>query len=320
MRLPKGLRKTEGGTFYVRVRRGHRDRRVAFGRDEEIARRLYRDWLYRQAGCRDQTRTTLSALADQWLAVYVATARNAAGQKLADARVKRYLDPAIGWKIAARVTADDLRSYRLWLEGQGISAQTVAHVLSDARCLLGWAFDEGYIGARVTARRLLPRIPARLPDTLTAEEVAKVTALPDPHGFVCRLGLATGLRWGDLTRARVDHVRDGRLEVEIAKTGDVRRVLLRPEILAELRGRVGRLVPFSASSKGSFARYVRDEAGLSRFHVHQLRHTCATTMLAEGWPLAAVQEHLGHASIVTTQRYARMLEGTMRAEAQRRWG
>lgn len=39
------------------------------------------------------------------------------------------------------------------------------------------------------------------------------------------------------------------------------------------------------------------------FTQHDLRHRRATTWLAEGKPLSAVKEALGHASIQTTMKY-----------------
>ena len=49
---------------------------------------------------------------------------------------------------------------------------------------------------------------------------------------------------------------------------------------------------------------LRQEAGIER-HVtpHMLRHTVATLLLRNGVDIRVVQEFLGHASIVTTQRY-----------------
>ena len=40
---------------------------------------------------------------------------------------------------------------------------------------------------------------------------------------------------------------------------------------------------------------------------HLLRHTAASEMLAEGWNIKQVQENLGHASLMTTERYLHLL-------------
>src|SRR5439155_26247565 len=124
-------------------------------------------------------------------------------------------------------------------------------------------------------RRLMPRLKERPPDRLSDDQVEKLIALPDPWGFVIRLALETGLRWGELCRAQVSDIERGMLVISQTKSGKVRRVPLSPEILAELRGRIGRLVPFSQKSDGSFNRRVRLITGMERFHAHMLRHTFA---------------------------------------------
>lgn len=43
-----------------------------------------------------------------------------------------------------------------------------------------------------------------------------------------------------------------------------------------------------------------DAAGLPRLSPHKLRHTCASLLVAQGHPLPAISEHLGHAKISTT--------------------
>ena len=232
--------------------------------------------------------------------MYVATARPASGQKAAQ-RVRDYLVPCLGMKPVARLTKDDLRGYRIWLEGRGISPQTVVNVLSDARCLFRWAEDSGYIERSPFPRRLMPRIQERPPDRLTDDEVAKLVSLPDPHGFVIRLGLGTGLRWGEIVRAKTNDIQDGMLVVSQTKSRKVRRVPVTPNLLAELRNRVGLLSPFRGSS-GTFNAQVRKLSGVDRFHVHQTRHTMACLWIERGGSLAALQEILGHASIVVTQR------------------
>jgi len=94
-------------------------------------------------------------------------------------------------------------------------------------------------------------------------------------------------------------------------------VPLSGELLREVRTRVGRLVPYAVGSPGSFASAVRRLSGVEGFHVHQMRHTFACQWLERGGSLAALQHVLGHASIVTTQRYARLTDEAVMREAAR---
>jgi integrase len=118
-----------------------------------------------------------------------------------------------------------------------------------------------------------------------------------------------------MERARASDVQDGALVISQTKSGRVRRVPLSRELQAELRTRIGKLVPFT--NQQWLTDYCRRETKIATFHVHQLRHTYGCRWLERGGSLAALQEILGHSSIVTTQRYARISHDLVRREAER---
>ena len=74
-------------------------------------------------------------------------------------------------------------------------------------------------------------------------------------------------------------------------------------------------MPFS--SPGQFNTRVRILSQVWRFNVHQLRHTFDCRWLEAGGSLAALQQLLGHSTIVTAQRYGRIADDLVRAEASR---
>ncbi|MDR8407787.1 tyrosine-type recombinase/integrase [Nonomuraea sp. 3-1Str] len=58
-------------------------------------------------------------------------------------------------------------------------------------------------------------------------------------------------------------------------------------------------------------------AGLGHWHPHELRHSGASLMLAQGTPLHVVSDVLGHASIaITKDVYGHLMEGDKRAATE----
>lgn len=223
----------------------------------------------------------------------------------------------MGALVLTDIHPDDFRRYRLGLEQKGLATHTVRHVLSDARRLFAWAVENQHVVRSPFPRRIMPRLQETSPDRLTDAEVAAVLAVPEPQAFVVRLGLGTGLRWAEMCRARATDIEQGMLVVRQTKSGRIRRVPLSPELRAEIMAKPGRLVPYAMESPGGLSRYVARRSGVERFHVHQLRHTFACRWIEDGGTLPALQQILGHASVITTQRYARLSDEAVRREAER---
>ena len=308
-KLPRGMVRKGRGYYWRRTEAG-KQKWFSLGTEYRTACQRFKE--IKSSNDAPESHMTVTAVARRWLVSYVRTSRNDQGQRLAEARVRMYLAVAdLGLRPIDRVTGNDLRTYRLWLEEQKISVQTVSHVLADARCMLRWAESEGFLERSPFPRRLLPRIQEQPPKRLTDAEVETLLAIPEPWAFVIRFGLGTGLRWGEMCRAEARHVEDGMLVVAQTKSGRIRRV---PISMQLIDGRVGLLMPTNKPT--GFSRRVRRLSGVERFHPHMLRHTFACRWLEKGGSLPALQQILGHASIETTQRYGRLSDSAVKAESE----
>jgi len=305
------------GTYYCRLR-GSNGKRTwhALGDDLEIAKERFADLKAR--GAAPHPKATIRELTLRWLAVYVPTLRISRNVISTTNAAERHLFPFFGDTLARKLTKDRMREYRLYLEGKGLEPTTVRHLLADVCCMLRWAADAGYIDSAPIPKGLLPVLQEQPPKGLDDEQVRRVTALPDPLGFTCRLLLGSGMRWGELIRAQASDIgKDGRLTITRTKSRKVRKVPLPPELLEECRGRVGKLVHWNVPCSDTFNRQVIKQAKVEGFHAHRLRHTMAYRWIERGGELAALMRVLGHASLTMTLRYARADDRMVTREAER---
>jgi integrase len=49
-----------------------------------------------------------------------------------------------------------------------------------------------------------------------------------------------------------------------------------------------------------------ERAGIADFHIHDLRHTCASWLVSEGVELSAVRDLLGHSTTAMSEKYAHL--------------
>ena len=61
---------------------------------------------------------------------------------------------------------------------------------------------------------------------------------------------------------------------------------------------------------------VRDRAGIPDVRIHDLRHSFASAAINSGASLHMIGKALGHADVRTTERYAHVLDGSVRDVAE----
>jgi len=228
-------------------------------------------------------------------------------------------------------TATDLREFVYDLKDSGLQAASIRRSLSAARTYFGFLLHEGLVVSDPTERVELPRAWRRLPAALGRADIEKLLEAPDPSDpfywrdrALLEFAYASGVRVSELTALRVRDLNAGEGWVVVTGKGSKERMVpvgrtarnvielylreIRPQLVrgksegavfVNARGR-----PLTRMGVWKILRKHVERAGIqARVTPHTLRHSFATHLLEGGADLAAVQELLGHADIVTTQIY-----------------
>ncbi|WP_322865754.1 site-specific tyrosine recombinase XerD [Aquicoccus sp. G2-2] len=241
---------------------------------------------------------------------------------------------------------DDIESYLVHCDAQGLAKSTRARRLSAIKQLYRFAFEEGFRGDNPAIEIRGPGRPKRLPKTLTHDEVDALLAAARAIGRspeerlrnTCLMELlyATGMRVTELVSLPDAAARgDPRMLLVMGKGGKERMVPLSPparvalatwlaerdQTQEELRKNGKPLSRFLFPSHGktghltraSFHNLIKQLAGAAginpaKVSPHTLRHAFATHLLAGGADLRSIQMMLGHADVATTEIYTHVLD------------
>lgn len=267
---------------------------------------------------------------------------DAYGRDLAD--YAEFLE-ARGTTDIAGVSRDDVTAYVADLRTRGLAPSTVERHVSAVKGLHKFLVREGITENHPTARLPLPKVPERLPEVVSIDQIDALLgqAFPDgPAGLRDRAILetlyGTGMRVSELTGLDMTDLDLNQGFVRVFGKGGKERLVpvagmathaldayirdgrpyLRPK--SSLRG-VDSSAVFLNARGGRLSRQavfalVRDygrRVGLE-LHPHTLRHSFATHLLEGGADLRALQEMLGHADISTTQVYTHVDRRHVREE------
>ena len=233
------------------------------------------------------------------------------------------------------VVPEDIISY--FAETTTLSKRSQARVLSSLHSFYKWMIMEGEMTDNPSDAIEAPKLGKYLPAVLSVEEVDRLIAAVDldsAFGKRDRAMLETlyglGLRVSELISLRISSIWTEQGFVSVIGKGDKQRLvplggMARDAIrdYLEVRGpaadressdilflnRFGRALTRVAVFKMIKAYAVK--AGISKeISPHTLRHSFATHLIENGADLRAVQEMLGHESILTTEIYTHIDSST----------
>ncbi len=234
-----------------------------------------------------------------------------------------------------KVKLEHLKSFVEWLNEGGVSPRTQARTISGIKSFFKYLLIEDKISSDPTALLESPKIGRKLPDILTMEEIDNLIdaiSLDKPEGQRNKAMLETlyscGLRVSELVNLKLTNLYFDQGFIKVEGKADKER-----------------LVPVSSRAVEEITRYIdnyrsklriqkdsenilflnRRGQQLSRVMVftiiknlaakidlkkkispHTFRHSFATHLINGGADLRAVQEMLGHESILTTEIYTHL--------------
>jgi integrase/recombinase XerD len=229
------------------------------------------------------------------------------------------------------VTPDEIISYLEQVKKDGLNARSVNRGLAAVRGFFKFLLREKKLDANPVVNIGLAKVWARLPDTLSKEEMNLLLAQPgvkNPAAIrdtaMMELMYATGIRVSEIITLTMNSVnwQVGYLVV-MGKGGKERIVpigrsaynclfeYVNQERAKFMKGQRTNVLFLNRSGAGltrqGFWKIVRRyvlRAGINKkVHPHTFRHSFASHLLEGGADLRSVQIMLGHADIATTQIY-----------------
>ncbi len=252
----------------------------------------------------------------------------------------------------AGISRDVIEGYRTHLfyatyRNRPISAARQANRLSAVKRFTRFLTQARFLLADPSLAVELPRVPIKLPRILASEkQVVRLLEAPDVTTLngvrdraILELLYSSGIRNSELRELQLEDIElEGRqVFVRCGKGGKSRVVPIGDEAAVWIGEYAHRARPYMVRRLGDntlfltsrglaftrpvLAKLVRtwaEAVGLGRnLTPHALRHCCASHMLRHGASVRHVQEMLGHASLMTTERYLHVEISDLRRVHQR---
>jgi integrase/recombinase XerD len=227
-------------------------------------------------------------------------------------------------------TYSDLKNFLLWFEKENSNPRTQSRVLSGIRAFFKFLLIDGEIDKNPATLIESPKTGLKLPEVLSIAEIDRMIDCIDlskPEGHRNKAIIETlygcGLRVSELVNLRMTDIHTGEGYVSVTGKGNKQRLVpISNKALKEIenykffRNKLAvihdqNIMFLNRRGSGltramifTIIKGLSSRAGiLKKISPHTFRHSFATHMIEAGADLRAVQEMLGHESIMTTEIY-----------------
>lgn len=259
---------------------------------------------------------TFSEMADLYLEKYAKVKKR--GWKRSDWVFLRRLKPYFGIHKLSRITPLMIEEYVAERKEDGLKNSSVNRELSCLRKIFNLAIDWGYMTVNPVSKvKSLSEKGSMRERILTEDEEVSLFEAAAPHlKPMLMVGIYTGFRRGVIFNLKWQNVdfEKGEIQIAYSKTGKGRAVPMKSEVMTPL---------YSLKTQNGKSEYVFvnpdtgkpytdisrafngacKRAGIEHLKFHDLRHTFGSRLARNGANLNLIRELMGHASILTTQRY-----------------
>ena len=226
-------------------------------------------------------------------------------------------------------------------KSNNLSTKTLAHRLTVINSFYNYLLSENIISINPCYSINMPKIPSKLPEVLSEEEVDKLLDinLVDKYSYrnkaMLELLYATGIRASELTNLKLNNIDLDSCIVRIMGKGSKERIVpindttikylniyinnYRKEILnkkdSEYLFISNALKPITRQGLFKIIKKECIRAGIKKnVYPHILRHSFATHLLNHGANIRIIQELLGHEDITTTEIYTHLSNETIKKD------
>jgi integrase/recombinase XerD len=228
-----------------------------------------------------------------------------------------------------------LKEFIVWLNDMGISPRSQARIISGLKSFFRYLMIEDRIKNDPTELLESPRLGRKLPDVLSVPEIDRILAAIDlskseghRNKAIIETLYSCGLRVSELTDLRMTNLYFNEEFIKVLGKGSKERLVpissrAMKEIQVYLEQYRRHLVPKKGSENFVFLnrrgskitrvmiftliKQLTEKSGIRKnVSPHTFRHSFATHLVDGGADLRAVQEMLGHESILTTEIYTHL--------------